>query len=312
MRKFIVSDLHGNGEAYDAIMAYLDNISKKEDVSLYINGDLIDRGFDSFKMLIDVYNRCNGIGNVKIHYLAGNHEWLMYQSLIEIINDKGVNALYNWEDNGGIFVISMLEEITKREVNMLKDFLGNLKIYHKFPEKVNGKQVCLVHAQMPSIAPDKCTMKLSDQKNTDNNNCVHDPVFKAIWYRHKKGLPFLNYHPELLTIIGHSPVLKYPGIDILENGNIINIDGACANYAVGDFARDHVPLVEVKNGYLNFLIFNHKNEIIDGYVYDGSVKKMNEDNLNNNRKLLGKIKINDNTELIKDFYGLNSGNKVNR
>ncbi len=312
MRKFIVSDLHGNGEVYDAMMAYLDNISKKEDVSLYINGDLIDRGFDSFRMLIDVYNRCNGMGNVKIHYLAGNHEWLMYHSLIEIINDSGVNVLYNWEDNGGIFVISMLEEITKDEVRMLKDFLGNLKIYHKFPERVNGKQVCLVHSQMPSFAPDECLLKLSDQKNVYNDKYIQDPVFKALWHRYKKGLPMLNYHPELLTLIGHSPVLKYPGFDVLENDSIIKIDGACANYAVGDFPRDHAPLVEVKNDHLDFLIFNHKNEIIDGYVYDGSIKKMGDDILNKNRKLLGNIKIIDNTENIKDFYYLDRRKKVSR
>ena len=34
MRKFIISDLHGNGEVYDSIMAYLDNISLKEKVEL--------------------------------------------------------------------------------------------------------------------------------------------------------------------------------------------------------------------------------------------------------------------------------------
>ena len=54
MRKFIVSDLHGNGEVYDSIMAYLENISLSEEVELYINGDLIDRGLDSYRMLEDV------------------------------------------------------------------------------------------------------------------------------------------------------------------------------------------------------------------------------------------------------------------
>ena len=32
MRKFIVSDLHGNGEVYDSILAYLENISLIDDV----------------------------------------------------------------------------------------------------------------------------------------------------------------------------------------------------------------------------------------------------------------------------------------
>ena len=57
MRKFIVSDLHGNGEVYDSIMAYLENISLIEDVELYINGDLIDRGLDSFRMFEDIIEK---------------------------------------------------------------------------------------------------------------------------------------------------------------------------------------------------------------------------------------------------------------
>ena len=54
MRKFIVSDLHGNGEVYDSIISYLENISLIDKVELYINGDLIDRGIDSMRMLEDV------------------------------------------------------------------------------------------------------------------------------------------------------------------------------------------------------------------------------------------------------------------
>ena len=60
MRQFIVSDLHGNGEVYDSIMSYLENISINDVVHLYINGDLIDRGLDSFRMLEDVIERVDG------------------------------------------------------------------------------------------------------------------------------------------------------------------------------------------------------------------------------------------------------------
>ena len=73
MKTFIVSDLHGNGEVYDSIMSYLENVSNEEEVELYINGDLIDHGFDSFRMLYDVIERVKGKGNIKIHYLGGNH-----------------------------------------------------------------------------------------------------------------------------------------------------------------------------------------------------------------------------------------------
>ena len=86
MRKFIISDLHGCGDIYNTIIGYLENISivEGEPVHLYINGDLIDRGLDSFDMLMDVKKRCEKNGNVVIHYLAGNHEQLMYDSCCHI------------------------------------------------------------------------------------------------------------------------------------------------------------------------------------------------------------------------------------
>ena len=54
MKKYVVSDLHGNGDIYDSIMTYLEHVSENEPLILYINGDLIDRGSDSMRMLKDI------------------------------------------------------------------------------------------------------------------------------------------------------------------------------------------------------------------------------------------------------------------
>ena len=57
MKNFIVSDLHGNSNIYNSIIRYLENINKEDELNLYINGDLIDRGKDSAYMLIDIKDR---------------------------------------------------------------------------------------------------------------------------------------------------------------------------------------------------------------------------------------------------------------
>ena len=36
MRKFIISDIHGNGDIYDTIIGYLENIAENEETELYI------------------------------------------------------------------------------------------------------------------------------------------------------------------------------------------------------------------------------------------------------------------------------------
>ena len=78
MRKFIISDIHGLGNIYYAVMNYLDNISQYEDIELYINGDLFDRGPDSAAILLDVKKRILD-NKYKINYLGGNHELMMHE-----------------------------------------------------------------------------------------------------------------------------------------------------------------------------------------------------------------------------------------
>ena len=112
MRKFIVSDLHGNGEVYDSMMAYLENIALLDDVELYINGDLIDRGLDSYRMLCDVRDRILGKGNIRIHYLGGNHELMMYQALRARKDGKWISPWCDWMMNGGHIIEGELDSFS--------------------------------------------------------------------------------------------------------------------------------------------------------------------------------------------------------
>ena len=115
MRKFIISDLHGNGNIYKTVMSYLDNISSKEDITLYINGDLIDRGLDSVNMLLDVKRRITK-GPFKIVYLGGNHELMMYQIFQKRI--RGLNTYDDiWFHNGGLTTdLELHDRLTKEQI----------------------------------------------------------------------------------------------------------------------------------------------------------------------------------------------------
>lgn len=267
MRKFIVSDLHGNGEVYNSIMGYLENISLTEEVELFINGDLIDKGIDSFDMLIDVYERINGKGNIKINYLGGNHELMMWQALKEREPGKNPRRWCNWLCNGGWIIEGELDLHEEKLTNDLCKFLGKLKIYHKFEEKVQRNNILLVHAQAPKNIKDICDLKISD-----NNNVVE----KAVWNRREllgEKRVFLGKE-NYLTIIGHTPVSDSRGFTYDRIDNCFNIDGGCACYSSGSFNYDKVPLVEVLDGYIKIIVFNHNNEITDSYIFDGELYKM--------------------------------------
>ena len=108
MRKFIISDIHGLGNLYYSVMGYLDNISKRDDIELFINGDLIDRGVDSAEILVDLLNRIKE-NKFKITYLAGNHEQLMYEVFNRRKQGVRVPLCNDWYFNGGAITDDMLQ-----------------------------------------------------------------------------------------------------------------------------------------------------------------------------------------------------------
>ena len=286
MRKFIVSDLHGDKEAYDSIMEFLDNISKEEDVELYINGDLIDRGKYSFEMLSDCIERINGEkGKVKVNYLAGNHELLMCQDILYRLNtnnfpseDKSV-----WLNNGGKFVFNVIKDWDNDLLINLCDFMLNLDVYHKFDETINGKKLLLVHAKAPKEVLDT-PLKLVDLIG------FRFPTF--LWSRDKNV-----GNESYTTMIGHLRVDNKYGFCYNKDENLFRIDGGSGTYVsikehehkdkldVYESDFDHVPLVEVKKDSLVFLTFNHSNNIISGYRYKDY--KYSKIDLDDYKKYLG-------------------------
>ena len=300
MRKFIVSDLHGNGDIYDSIMAYLENISMSEEVELYINGDLIDRGLDSYRMLEDVVNRINNNDSIKIHYLGGNHELMMYNALKKKKPGRPLTFLNEWIYNGGGIIESKLDSLDneKDKINEYIEFLGNLEIYNLFDESIKNNPILLVHAQAPKRVLKKCNMKIAD------NNLY---VYKAVWTRDRDEyhIPHKLGKKGYLTIIGHTSVLEDNGFIYNKKENYINIDGGCNPYARGYFHIDHVPVVEVFPDHLELLIWNHNNDIFNGYFFDGELYRMDlvdlltrkiyinhelDDNGEKTRELIKKIK----------------------
>ena len=283
MKKFIVSDLHGNGSVYVSIMSYLENVNKDDDIILYINGDLIDRGLYSAQMLLDVQKRIVNKEGFNIKYLGGNHELMMYRSLHGNIPNFLEAAL--WFSNGGGITNDPIQVlIDKKEKLELIKFISELDIYNKFNEKLNDKKIVLVHAKCPNIVNDTCDLKIKD------NNEIYDYVWKReedLNLILKESLGNENY----FTIIGHTPVIDKKGYNYLKEHNCLNIDGGCAVYARGYTDIDHVPLVEIdeKNNRLIILTFNSKNEIIYGnYFEDNKSIKMNFIELDKKRKLLNK------------------------
>ena len=262
MKKYIVSDIHGNGDIYNSIMGYLDNVSLVDDVTLYINGDLFDRGPDSLEVLLDTKRRIENNEGFKINYLGGNHELMMYQTLKKRKPGKWISHWCDWMLNGGWIIEGKLDcmEDGEAKCDELRDFVGNLKLYETFEETIGDKPILLVHASAPKKVENPCMKTIS---NTDRD------TFHMVWDREKDEFGFRNYlgNKDYFTILGYTPVAA--GFHHNKRENYLNIDGGCAGYAVGQFQYQYVPLIEIMDDYIIILLFNHNNEIVKGFQFDG-------------------------------------------
>ncbi len=290
MRKFVVSDLHGNGNMYNSIMSYLDNISRNEEVTLFINGDLIDKGLESADMLVDIYNRIKTNSNLKIEYLAGNHELMMYNHFINTYRNDSENLWYY--NSGDKTEKDILNKYLDKKDDLI-ELISNLKIFHKFEEKLNNKNILLVHAAcIPNI---NLNLKIKDN-NANVEHCLWTRKMKVNKSLFDDGYTSENAyigHKDYFTIIGHTPNVSLTGFEYYNDQNYLNIDGGCARYVNGLFEYDHTPLVEIKDNFLRILTFNNNNEIIYGnYFEDNRIIPLSRIELNKEKIILNKnIKI---------------------
>ncbi|MBP3766305.1 MAG: metallophosphoesterase [Bacilli bacterium] len=316
MRNFVVSDLHGNGYVYDSIINFLENEKEYgcDDITLYINGDLIDRGINSGSMLVDVLMRINDLNSINIEYLAGNHELMMYHSHLatkdldydSYLSEYKSASSFNWICNNGGFITKdyLLKNYSKESISKLIEDVGYLNIYHKFDKAIDDLDIILVHA---------CPVRgMTDNKKILlNENSPRVDV--ALWARKEDLIVNKIFNPSYLNIIGHTANKNKYGFSYDKNDNVLNIDGASSLFGYietsyvqslnkyilfDEYELDiknklesisHIPLIEIDsiNNRINILVFNHLNQIIYGkYLQEGIIYDMESNLLNSYRKNL--------------------------
>lgn len=191
MATYVMSDLHGNFDKYSRMLKEIDF---KEDDTLYLLGDTVDRGPRAFDIIKHVME------NKNIHMLMGNHE----DYLISRITAFGYKG--NPYDNGMSHdSVRKMKRIEPRERLRTLMFMKHLPLY-KFIE-VNGEKILLVHAGISTENPEET------------------PRDFMLWARDE----FLFQGPDFpfLIIHGHTPVQSIFGWDkqtVHHYRNRINID----------------------------------------------------------------------------------------
>ena len=140
---YCVSDIHG---MYGKYLQLLNKIGFSNDDTLYIIGDLVDRGPEPMALLHDVMSRKNVVA------LAGNHDLLaamflkklIYGGRKEDLDEKTIMGIFLWRQDGGANTLADFRKLTVPERQEIVDWLRELELYREV--EASGEAYVLVHA----------------------------------------------------------------------------------------------------------------------------------------------------------------------
>lgn len=215
MSTYVMSDLHGD---YDSYMAMLKKIDFSDDDMLYILGDVLDRGPEPIKIVLDLMERHNAV------VIAGNHcvmacdcfRFLLQEiteESLSAIDESAIGKLTEWQLNGADPTIKGFygcDKTTRREI---AEFIADFELYEEL--EVNGKSFVLVHAGLGNFHLEKEMWEYE--------------LEELVWNRPDYGV---RYFEDRYVITGHTPTMSIegnpkPGYIYQVNGHIA-IDCGCS------------------------------------------------------------------------------------
>jgi len=208
---YVISDIHGCYDKYQEMLAMLEFSSRD---TLYVLGDVIDRGPDGIRILQNMNARAN------VFPILGNHEftaavclpWLMEevtdQSLAALGEDQ-IAALSEWIANGGGPTLRALKELSREEREDIQEYFREMDLYAEVD--AGGRSFVLVHAAPEHFDPAKPLDAYE----------LQDLLFG-------RPVPGTAYYPDKFLVFGHTPTRLLSGQDrIFRSGTVIDIDCGC-------------------------------------------------------------------------------------
>ena len=180
---YVMSDIHG---CYDKYVEMLEKIKFSEGDILYILGDVVDRGANGMKVLLDIAEHSN------IILLMGNHDQeallllsQLYKFIEGEVSDELLEVYQMWLSDGGkATVIEFLQLTEDEQVKVLQEIKNAL--YYK-EVVINDVKYLLAHT-----VPEK--EELQDIKSCDLEAFVlGEPEYEK------------QYFEDIIIITGHTP-----------------------------------------------------------------------------------------------------------
>ena len=214
MATYVISDIHGE---YDMFMEMVKKIGLKEEDTLYILGDIFDRGPHPIKTVLELMKMPNAVCMVGNHELMAleNLEFLMQEITdmsIDQLDEKTLDNLVTWQYNGSKTTIDEFRLLDRETQHSIIDFIKEFLICEELT--VAGRDYLLVHAGLGNYSPEK---EIDDYS-----------LKELIWDRADYEI---EYFPDVYVITGHTPTQMIAGNPrpgyIYRKNNHIAIDCGC-------------------------------------------------------------------------------------
>ena len=211
---YVMGDIHGE---YDKFIELIEKIQLKDTDTLYILGDIVDRGPHPIKTLQKLMEMSNVI------CLVGNHELMALDGLrflnsgknlkdTDSIDAEMLGNLIDWQRNGCETTVNEFKQLDSVMKAKIIEYILSFSMYEELI--VNDKKFFLVHAGLGDYSPKK------QIENYSIKNLVWDSADYSI-----------RYFDDKYVVTGHTPTQYIknnpnPGYIYKENMHIA-IDCGC-------------------------------------------------------------------------------------
>ena len=211
---YVLSDIHG---CYDQFLEVLDLIQLKDTDTLYVLGDVLDRGPNPIKTLLKLMEMPNAV------CITGNHELMALDGLkflnteitdesVDSIDAQLIGNLVDWQRNGSETTIKEFKQLDQEMRLEVLSFIMEFSLYEEII--VNGQKYLLVHAGLGDYSPEK---QIEDYS-----------LKNLVWDRADYDT---QYFEDVIVITGHTPTQFIEGNPnpgrIYKRLNHIAIDCGC-------------------------------------------------------------------------------------
>ena len=230
MSTYVISDLHGAKDKFDKLLKL---IHFNENDTMYIIGDVIDRGKEPIPLLLEIMSYEN------IHLIIGNHEHMMYKALV----DNDTQNYRMWLYNGGLVTEEQLFDLDQWNIDNIFDYLYTAPVV--IPDlkitNIDGKEkhYYLAHSSFINSKHIITTKTMKDLKSYEINEAIWSRDYP---YHYIRKTEAYKYFRDSILITGHTPTYHYYENEPVQTkghiffghkGHFIGIDCGCALYANG-------------------------------------------------------------------------------